>query len=155
MEILHQLGELFLQAAPTAVLVFIFYLFLRWAFFGPVQKAMAERAQRIEGARAEAARLELDAKQEMDAYNHRLNEARRQIFLEQEQARDAVLEERARLLKAMRARTHEEVAAAKNQIAAEFAGARRELEGQVPELAAQITRAIIERPSRLQGVVEP
>ena len=54
MELLHQLGELFLQAVPTVIIVLIFYFFMRWAFFGPVLKAMAERTTHIEGARAEA-----------------------------------------------------------------------------------------------------
>lgn len=154
MNILHQLGELFLQAVPTVILVFVFYLFLRWSFFAPIQQAMKDRVGRIEGARAEAAQLENEAKQELDSYNQRLIEARRNIFIEQEQARDAVLEERARLLKAMRARTQDEVAAAKKRIAEEFAASQRELEGHVPDLAAQIAKSIIERPSPLQGVLE-
>ena len=154
MDIFRQLGQLFLQAVPTVILVFLFYLFLRWSFFAPLDQAMKERAALIEGARAEAAQLEAEAKQELDTYNQRLTEARRQIFVEQEQARDAVLEERARLLKAMRARTGEEVAEAKKRIAAEHAAAQRELQNQIPELAQQIARSIIERPSRLQGVVE-
>jgi F-type H+-transporting ATPase subunit b len=153
MDILRQLGELFLQSLPTVVLVFLFYLFLRWSFFGPIQKAMAERAARIEGARAEAARLEAEAKQELDTYNQRLNEARRRIFVEQEEARHATLDERARLLKAMRARTQEEVAAAKLTIAAEIAEAQREMESQVPQLASQIARAILKGPSQLGGGV--
>ena len=155
MDILHQLGELFLEAVPTVVLVFLFYLFTRWAFFKPIEKAMNERSALIEGARAEAARFEAEAKQELDTYNQGLADARRQIFSEQEQARNSVLEERVRLLKAMRSRTQEEVAAAKKRIGAEFANAQRELEEQVPELGAQIARSIMERPSRLQGVAEP
>ncbi|MGH9736158.1 MAG: hypothetical protein ACRD8A_16390 [Candidatus Acidiferrales bacterium] len=154
MDILHQLGELFLEAAPTVVLVFLFYLFTRWSFFTPIQKAMSERAALIEGARAEAVQFEAEAKQELDTYNHRLGDARRQIFSEQEQARNSVLEERARLLKAMHSRTQEEVAAAKQRIGVEFSNAQRELESQVPELATQIVRSIVERPSRLQGVME-
>jgi F-type H+-transporting ATPase subunit b len=154
MDIFHQLGELFLQSVPTVVLVFLFYLFLRWSFFGPIEKAMAERKARIEGARAEAARLEAEAKQELERYNQRLNDARRQIFLEQEAARQAILEERARLLKAMRARTQEEVAAAKKGIAAQIAEAQREVEEQVPALAAEIARTILQGPSRLAGDVK-
>ncbi|HLV95511.1 MAG TPA: ATP synthase F0 subunit B [Candidatus Acidoferrales bacterium] len=151
MDILHQLGELFLQAVPTIILVLLFYLFLRWSFFGPLQKAMAERSSRIEGARAEAAALEAEAKQELDSYQHALTKARREIYQEQERARQAILDERARLLKAMRARTQEEVAAAKKRIAAEIADAHRETERQIPELAAQIARAILDRPSGLAG----
>jgi F-type H+-transporting ATPase subunit b len=145
MDILHQLGELFLQAVPTVVIVFLFYLFLRWAFFAPIEKAMAERAAKIEGARAEAARLEAEAKQELDAYNEALRKARGQIYSEQEQARQAVLDERARLLKAMRSRALEEVQAAKKKLAGDIAGARTELERQAPALGAEIARAILER----------
>src|SRR6266481_1782567 len=82
MEILHQLGELFLEAVPTVIIVFLFYLFMRWAFFGPIQKAMAERSARIEGARAEAAKVEAEARQELDAYNEALKKARAQICAE-------------------------------------------------------------------------
>jgi F0F1-type ATP synthase membrane subunit b/b' len=151
MDILHQLGDLFLQAVPTIIVVLLFYLFLRWAFFGPIQKAMAERAARIEGAQAEAARLETEAKHELDAYNQALNNARREVYQEQERVRQGILDERARLLKAMRARTQEEVAAAKQRIAGEVAEARRDAESQVPELAAQIARAILAGPSELAG----
>ena len=151
MEILQQLGELFLEALPTVIIVFLFYLFMRWAFFGPIQKAMAERSARIEGARAEAAKVEAEAKQELDAYHEALKKARAEIYAEQEASRQAVLENRAKLLKAMRSRAMEEVAAAKKKIAAEFEAARADLERQAPELAGQIARAILENPSPFRG----
>jgi F-type H+-transporting ATPase subunit b len=151
MDIFHQLGELFLEAVPTVIIVFLFYLFMRWAFFAPIQKAMAERSARIEGARAEAARVEAEAKQELDAYNEELKKARAGIYAEQEAARQAVLEDRAKLLKAMRARAIEEIAAAKKKIAAEFEVARAELERQAPELAGQIARAILAPPPPMRG----
>ena len=151
MDIFQQLGELFLEAVPTVIIVFLFYLFMRWAFFGPIQKAMAERSALIEGARAEAAKVEAEARQELDAYNEALKKARAEIYAEQEAARQAVLEDRAKLLKAMRSRAMEEVAAAKKKIAAEFEAARAELERQAPELAGQIARAILENPSPLRG----
>ena len=113
MEILHQLAELFLQAAPTVVIVFLFYLFLRWAFFTPIQKAMAERDAKIEGARREAAALEAEAGKELQDYNDRLRKVRGELYAEQEAARQVVLDERARLLKAMRSRALEEVEEAK------------------------------------------
>lgn len=151
MEILHQLGELFLEAAPTVIIVFLFYLFLRWAFFGPIQKAMAERSARIEGARAEAAKVEAEAKQELNAYNEALKKAHGEIYMEQESARQAVLEDRAKLLKAMRARALEEVAAAKKKIAAELETARAEVNRQAPALAGEIVRAILEKASPPRG----
>ena len=151
MEILHQLGELFLEAVPTIIVVLLFYAFLRWAFFGPIQKAMAERNARIEGARTEAASVEAAAKQELDAYHEALRKARAEIYGEQEAARQAALDERAKLLKAMRSRSQEEVVAAKKKIAADFAAARAEIERQTPDLANQIARTILEGPSPLRG----
>jgi F0F1-type ATP synthase membrane subunit b/b' len=51
-------------------------LFLRWAFFAPIQKAMTERDARIEGARREAAALEAEASKDLQAYNETLRKAR-------------------------------------------------------------------------------
>src|ERR1700722_2766527 len=87
MEILHQLAELFLQAVPTVVIVFLFYLFMRWAFFTPIQKAMAEREAKIEGARREAAALEAEAGKELQDYNERLRKVRGELSAEQVSAR--------------------------------------------------------------------
>lgn len=152
MEILHQLGQLFLGAVPTIILVLIFYFFLRWAFFTPILKAMAERESRIAGARTEAAAVEAEAKQEMDAYGEALRKARAEIYAEQEAARQAALDERAQLLKAMRARTQEDVEAAKGRIAADTAAAKAEIEAQTPVLADEIARAVL-KPSSLRGGV--
>lgn len=151
MEIAHQLGKLFLGAVPTVILVLIFYFFMRWAFFGPIQRAMAERNARIEGARAEAAAAEAGAKHELDAYHEALRKARAEIYAEQELARQENLENRAKLLKAMRSRAQEEVNAAKKRISAELVAARTEVERDAPTLAFQIARAILDKPSTMEG----
>jgi len=151
MEILHSLGQLFLQAVPTIILVLLFYFFLRWAFFTPIQKAMAERDARMEGARTEAAAVEAAAKQEMDSYNEALRKARAEIYAEQEAARQTALDNRAKLLKTMRTRAQEDVAAAKKRIAADVDTARAQVEREAPALASEIVRMILERPSTLRG----
>jgi len=151
MDILQQLGGLFLEAVPTVIIVFLFYLFMRWAFFAPIQKAMAERSARIEGARAEAAKVEAEAKHELDTYNEAMRKARGEIYAQQEAARQAVLDERTKLLKALRARALEEVAAAKKSIAEEFAAARAQVEREAPALGGEIARTILEKPSSLRG----
>jgi F0F1-type ATP synthase membrane subunit b/b' len=151
MEILHQLGELFLQAVPTVIIVFLFYFFMRWAFFTPILKAVDERRARIKGARAEAAKAEAEATRELDSYNEALRKARAEIYAEQEAARQAVLDERQRLLKAMRSRAQEDVAAGKKKIAEEIEAARAEIERNVPTLAGEIARMILERPAPSPG----
>jgi F-type H+-transporting ATPase subunit b len=151
MEILHSLGQLFLQAVPTIIVLLLFYFFLRWAFFGPILKAMAERDARMEGARTEAAAVQAEARQELDFYNDALRKARAEIYAEQEVARQSALDSRAKLLKAMRSRAQEDVSAAKKRIAGEVAGARAQIESQMPALASEITRQILERPSPSRG----
>ncbi len=58
-----------------------------------------------------------------------------------------MLDERVKLLRAMRTRSQEEVNEAKKRIAAELAAARAEVERQTPALADEIARAILKRPS--------
>ena len=150
-EIVHQLGELFLQAVPTVLIVLAFYVMLRALFFKPLLAVMAERDARTVGARKAAAAAEAAAAEKVKQYQEALKKARAEIYAEQEAARQSVLEDRAKLLKAMRSRAIEDVAAAKKKIAAEFEAARLDLERQAPELAGQIARAILENPSPLRG----
>jgi F-type H+-transporting ATPase subunit b len=151
MDLLHSLGQLFLGSVPTIIIVLLFYVFLRSVFFTPIQKAMAEREARIEGARTEAAAIEAAAKREMDAYQDALRKARAQIFSEQEAARREALENRAKLLKAMRARAQEEVLLATQRIETEFEQARVQVEREAPALAGEIVRTILEKPTSIGG----
>jgi F0F1-type ATP synthase membrane subunit b/b' len=153
MEILHQLGNLFLQAVPAVIIIFLFYLFMRWAFFTPIQKAMAERESKIEGARKDAAAVQDAANQELRNYNEALQKARAEIYAEQELARQAILQERSKNLKAMRTLAQKEVAEGKKKNDAEIAAARKEIEAAAPAMASEITRSILEKPLSLQGDV--
>lgn len=153
MEILRQIANLFLQAVPTVVLVFLFYVFMRWAFFTPIQKAMAEREAKIDGARKDAAAVQAAANQDLQTYNDALKKARAEIYAEQEAARQAIVEERAKNLKAMRTLAQKEVAEAKKKIDAELEAARKQIEASAPQIAGEITRSILEKPLTLQGGV--
>ena len=153
MEILRQLGNLFLQAVPTVIIVFVFYLFMRWAFFTPIQKAMAEREAKIEGARKDAAAVQAAANQDLQNYDEALKKARAEIYAEQEQARQAILQERSKNLKAMRTLAQKEVAEGKKKIEAEMVAARKEIEASAPAMAAEIARSVLEKPLSLQGDV--
>jgi len=151
MEILRQLGNLFLQAVPTVIIVFVFYMFMRWAFFTPIQKAMADREAKIEGARKDAAAVQAAANQDLQNYDEALKKARAEIYAEQEQARQAILQERSKNLKAMRTLAQKEVAEGKKKIEAEMSAARKEIEASAPAMAAEIARSVLEKPLSLQG----
>jgi len=87
----------------------------------------------------------------MDTYHEALRKARADIYAEQEAARQTALENRSKLLKTMRTRAQEEVAAAKKRIDAELAAARAQVESDAPALAGEIVRTILEKPSQLRG----
>src|SRR2546428_477400 len=145
MEILSQLGELFLQALPTVIIVFLFYLFLRSNFFQPLERVLAERWARTEGARRAAEASQAAAQEKLRAYQEALKKARAAIYAEQEAARRAVLEERAALIRNARSRAVNEVRAAKEKISADLVAARSEIQLASETLAEEIARVILER----------
>jgi F-type H+-transporting ATPase subunit b len=145
MGLVHQLSELFLAALPTVILVFLFYFFLRWSFFGPIERVLRERALRTEGARREAEGLHAAAVEKQRAYREALRKVRAEIFAEQEAARRIALDERSAAIQQARARATEEIHAAKKSLAAELAAARADLENSSQQLAQEVARAILER----------
>jgi F-type H+-transporting ATPase subunit b len=144
-DLLHQLSGLFLAAVPTAVIVFLFYLFLRWSFFGPITRVMAERKARTAGARKDAERLRAEAQEKQRTRQEALRKARGEILAEQEAARRVALDQRSAAIQQARGRANEEIQGAKTRISAEIEAARAELEATGNELAEEIVRAILDR----------
>jgi F0F1-type ATP synthase membrane subunit b/b' len=150
-EIVHQLGELFLQAVPTVLIVLAFYLMLRALFFKPLLAVMAEREARTAGARKAAAAAGAAAAEKVKQYQEALKKARAQVYSEQEAARKKLLDERAALLKEARNRAAAEVAAGKERVGRDLAAARRDIEASVGQLAAEIARRVLEVAPRPGG----
>ena len=145
MEILTQLGELFLQAVPTVIILLLFYVFLRVNFFQPLERVLAERRARTEGARRDAESSQAAAQEKTRGYQEALRKARAEIYAEREAARRAALEERAARIRSASNEAREEVRRAKEKIFADLTAARVELERESHSLAEEITRAILER----------
>ena len=150
-EIVHQLGELFLQAVPTVLIILVFYLMLRALFFKPLLAVMAERDARTAGARKAAAAAEAAAAEKIKQYQEALKQARAQVYAEQEAARKKVLDERAALVKEARSKAVTEVTAGKNRVAKELAAALREIQASVGPLAAEIARRVLQIAPRPGG----
>ena len=142
----HQLGELFLQAVPTVLIILLFYFILRALFFKPLLAVMAERDARTAGAQKAAEAAQAAAAEKVKQYQEALKQARGQVYAEQEAARKRLLEERAAQLKEARAKASAEVSAAKERITGELAAARREVEATVSQLSAEIARRILQAP---------
>jgi len=148
MPIGHQLGELFLGAAPTVLIILIFYFILRTLFFQPLLKVMAERDARTVGAQKAAEAAQAAAAEKVKQYQEALKQARGKVYAEQEAARKKLLDERAAQLKDARAKASGEVTQAKNRVAGELGSARRDVEALMPQLSADITRRILQAPPR-------
>jgi F-type H+-transporting ATPase subunit b len=145
MEIVRQLGELFLQAVPTVLIVFAFYLFLRSQFFKPLLRVMRERQERTTGAQRAAEAGQAAAQESVRAYEEALKKARAEIYAEQDAARRQLLDERNEQIREARTRAGEQVRVAKERIEAELTAARKQLGPAGDQLAAEIARLILER----------
>jgi F-type H+-transporting ATPase subunit b len=145
-EIVHQLGELFLQAVPTVLIILLFYIILRALFFKPLLAVMAERDSRTVGAQKAAEAAQAAAAEKVKQYQEALKQARGQVYAEQEAARKKLLEERAAQIKDARTKASGEVSAAKVRIAAELTAARRDVEATVAQLSTEIARRILQTP---------
>jgi F-type H+-transporting ATPase subunit b len=143
----HQLGELFLQAVPTVLIILLFYFILRAIFFKPLLAVMAERDSRTAGAEKAAEAAQAAAAEKVKQYREALKQARGQVYAEQEAARKKLLEERAAQLKEARVKASSEVSTAKERVAGELAAARRDVEATVSQLSAEIARRILQAPS--------
>lgn len=142
-EILNQLGDLFVSAVPTVILVFLFYVFLRWSFFGPLERVMSERRKRSAGARQEAESIRVVVQEKHRAYSETLRKARGEIFVEQETVRRRVLDERQAAVNAARSAAQQELQAAKKALTAEVETVRVQLEHSSGTLAADIAENIL------------
>ena len=143
----HQLGELFLGAVPTVLILIVLYFILKSLFFKPLLAVMAEREKRTVGAQKAAEAAQAKAAEKVKQYQEALKQARAKVYAEQEEARKKLLDERAALLKASRNLAASEVRAAKEKIAKEVAAAKRELETGTPQLAAEIAKRVMEAAS--------
>ncbi|MBZ5661112.1 MAG: ATP synthase F0 subunit B [Acidobacteriia bacterium] len=155
MEILNQLGDLFLAAVPTVIIVFLFYFFLRWSFFKPIERVLAERHKRAEGARQEAEASRAAVQEKLRTYNDSLKKARSEMFAEQEGVRRRVLDERQAKVSTARVAAQKALQEAKQVIAEEVKAARAELERSSGDMAAEIAEAIIAGGPSAPGASRP
>jgi F-type H+-transporting ATPase subunit b len=146
MQIVHQLGELFLQAVPTVLILIVFYMVLRVLFFKPLLKVMDEREARTVGARKAAEAAQTAAAEKVKQYQEALRHARAQVYGEQEAERKKLLEERAAQLKEARSKAAVEVAKAKERVAKDLLAARQDVEASIGSLSTEIVRRVLQNP---------
>jgi F0F1-type ATP synthase membrane subunit b/b' len=149
--LVHQIGELFLRAVPVAFLVLIFYFILRSLFFKPILAVIAERDARTLGAQKSAEAAQAAAAEKIRQYEEALRQAKVKVYAEQEAERKRLLDERAAILKDARTKASAEVNTAKQRVAGELEAAKKDMEGMVSELAAEIADRALQVPSVTTG----
>jgi len=143
-ETLRQLGELLLGAVPTVILLALLYALYTTIVHKPLQRVLAERRSKTEGA-VEKSRADIAAAEARTAeYEQKLREARAAVFRVQEAKRQAALQVRTNALNEARGKAQSQVLAAKKDIESDRATAEAALPADAAALAQEIVRRVLQ-----------
>ena len=141
---LRQLGELLLGSVPTVILLALLYALYTAIVHKPLQRVLAERRSKTEGA-VEKSRADIAAAEARTAeYEQKLREARAAVFRAQEAKRQAVLQARTNAVNEARAKAQAQVQAAKKDIESDRAAAEAGLPADAASLAQEIVRRVLQ-----------
>ncbi|MEX2262081.1 MAG: hypothetical protein WD696_09015 [Bryobacteraceae bacterium] len=141
--IVEALGGLLLRALPTFILVVLLHFYLKFMFFRPLEHVLQARREATEGARKLAEQSLAKASEKAAQYEAALRAAKSEIYLEQEQLRRQLQEERAASVRMARERSDAAIRAAREQLAADASVARQSLAAESDSLAERIAQAIL------------
>ena len=141
---LQQLGELLLGAVPTVILLALLYALYTAIVHKPLQRVLAERRSKTEGA-VEKSRADIAAAEARTSeYEQKLREARAAVFRAQEARRQAALQSRTNALNEARSKAQVQVQAAKADIERDRAAAEKALPAESAALAQEIARRVLQ-----------
>ena len=142
---LQQLGGILLKAIPTVVLLLIVHFYLKFMFFRPLQKVLAERKQATQGTKEKAEQLLAKAEQTHASIEAALRKAREEIYQEQEEARKQWTNDQTARLDQARHQSHQLIHQAQEQLEADAAATKKDLAKAAEVLAEEIARTLLER----------
>jgi len=142
---LHALGGILLKGIPTICLLLIVHFYLKFMFFSPLRKVLAERRASIEGAKESAEQIQKTTAEKTAALEADLRKARNEIYQEQEEMRRRWIGEQTEQLEEARRQSRELIQQARQQLEAEAAAAKRDIAATTDALAEQITGALLAR----------
>jgi len=140
---LQQLGGILLNAIPTFLLVILLHYYLKFMFFKPMEKTLAERYAATEGAREAAAASLARAEAKTAEYEAAMRSERAKIYQEAEQLHKRLQEEEEAALAAERRAAEVKVREAREQLAADLEAAKVSLAASSEALAGQIADAML------------
>jgi len=142
-DITQQVGALLLGAVPTILLFVVLVAAYQLLVQGPLNRVLAERRARTEGAVENAHKAIADAEAKATEYADKLRLARAEIFKMREQRARQRNAERDAALDETRKAAGAKVAEARNEIDSEADRARQTIQGSAGELANQVVRAVL------------
>ena len=142
-DIVQQVGALLLGAIPTIVLFVVLVAAYQLLVQGPLNRVLAERRARTEGAVENAHKAIADAEAKAAEYTDKLRLARAEIFKMREQRARQRNAEREAALDETRKAAGSKVAQARTEIETETERARQGIQGSAGELANQVVRAVL------------
>lgn len=134
-------GTIFVQAA----IFFVAFFLLRAIVFKPMVALFEAREAAIDGAKAEADRLQLEAASAGQTFDDELRKVRAQAQVERDKLRADALQRERSILDAVKAETDKASAEADARIASQAEGLRKEIQASVPGLARQIASKLLQR----------
>ena len=150
-ETLKQLGELLLSSIPAIIGLLIVWAGYRWIVYSRLQKVLAERQARTEGAVQQAQREIAIAEERTAEYERRVREARAQIFQAQEGRSRRTMEQREAALAQARNQADVMVKDARAALAKDSSDARATLKQQAEALANQIIESVLKPAAAMGG----
>jgi F-type H+-transporting ATPase subunit b len=141
--IVQQVGALLLGAVPTILLFVVLVAAYQLLVQGPLNRVLAERRARTEGAVEDAQKAIAEAEAKAAEYTDKLRLARAEIFKMREQRAQQRNAQREAALEETRKAAGAKVAEARNGIDAETERARQAIQGSAGELANQVVRAVL------------
>ena len=139
----HQLGQLFLQATPTMLLVFLLFVILERIFFRPVTAVMKKREELTVGALARARAQAAAAESKAREYEAAFQAARQEVYRQREVDRRTNLEQRDAALRKAREQADVLIHEAQAELAGEVARAKAELDAACRPLAEDISDSLV------------
>jgi F-type H+-transporting ATPase subunit b len=143
-ETLKQLGELLLGAVPTVILLALLYALYAALVHKPLQRVLAERRSKTEGAIEKSKADIASAEARTAEYEQKMREARASVFRAQENRRQAASQARTNAVNEARTKAQKQVQAAKADIENDRLVAEQGLQAEVVALAQEIMRRVLQ-----------
>ncbi|SPE17448.1 H+transporting two-sector ATPase B/B' subunit [Candidatus Sulfotelmatomonas gaucii] len=142
-DILQQLGDLLINAIPTALLFIVLVFAYQFLVQGPLTAVLARRRALTEGAMEDARKAIAEAESKAAEYAMRLRQARAEAYKLREQRVKQWNGERDAALDTARKAAGQKVRQARAELDAQADTARKVIQASAADLAGQALRAVL------------